>query len=195
MAMPRYLANILGRDKMVPAISTSAGAADAEKIVATAVTTGILDDSLMGAATTGVSKVVKTLGTGLLDASIMPTGIGPDTVILASSENLAAGDLVNIWNNAAVPTARKADGTAEGKECVGFVLAATTSPANATVYLEGKLTGLSGMTPGARQYMSTTAGARTETAPNATGNVIQFVGIAISATIIDFEKAEPITVA
>ncbi len=195
MPAPRYLANVLGRINMLAAITSSAGAADAEKVVATAEGTGVLDDTIMGAATTGVSKVVKTLATGLLDPSIMPSGIGADTASVVTSENLAAGDLVNIYDVAGTPTARKADATVEGKECVGFVLNSSTSPAAALVHFESKITGLTGMVAGARQYMSTTPGARTAVAPTEVGNVVQAVGIAISDSVLSFEPQEPVTVA
>lgn len=166
----KYLALVAGKLKEIAAIVTSAGAGDAGKIPA-------LD------------------GSGKLDSTLMPTGVGADTASIASSENLAAGDLVNVWNDSGTVKVRKADATAEGKEVTGFVLAGVTSPANATVYFGGQLTGLSGLTPGARQYLSTTPGARTETAPSTAGNVVQCVGIAISATAISFELAEPVTLA
>ena len=195
MAAPRFLAWLSGRIKMVPAITSSAGAGDAEKIVATAAGTGILADSIMGAAETGTSVVVKTKSDGTLDPSIMPSGIGADTASVVTSENLSAGNLVNLYDNAGTPTARKADATVEGKECNGFVLAGTTSPAAATVYFEGKITGLTGLTPGARQFVDTTPGLTTQTAPSTAGNVAQCVGTAISATAISFEVQEPVTIA
>lgn len=195
MAAPRYIALVSGIRRMVAAITSSAGAADAEKIVATAAGTGILHDSIMGAAETGNSVVVKTKSDGTLDASIMPAGLGADTAVLASSENLAAGDIVNIWNDGGTGKVRKADATAEGKEAHGFVLAAVTSPANATVYFEGKNTQLTGRTPGATLFLSTTAGGVTETAPSTAGNVVQALGEAYSATAMNFEKQQSVTVA
>ncbi len=195
MAAPRYLAWLVGRFKQVAAITSSAGAGDAEKIVATAASTGILHDSIMGAAETGNSVVVKTKSDGTLDPTIMPSGVGADTLSVVTSENLAAGNLVNLYDNAGTLTARKADATAEGKECWGFVLAGTTSPAAATVYFDGKITGLSSLTPGARQFVHTTAGATVETCPATAGNVAQCIGVALSASVVSFEPQEPITVA
>lgn len=193
MAAPRFLANVLGRIKMIATIATSAGAGDADKVPATGAT-GVLDPTILNAATTGVSKLVITLASGLLDPSIMPVGIGADTASIVSSENLSAGNVVNIYDNAGTPTVRKADATAEGKEVHGFVLAATTSPAAALVYFEGRITGLSALTIGARYYLLTTAGTVGATAPVAAGNISQLVGIAISATSISFEVEEPITI-
>ena len=195
MAAPRFLALLAGRTRQVVAILTSAGAGDGEKIVATSAN-GKLDDSIMGAATSGNSIVVKTQVDGTLDPSIMPTGIGADVKNMPASEALAAGDAVNIWNDAGTAKARKADATAEGKEANGFVKAAVASAATAAVYFEGRISGLSGLTPGARMYLSAaTPGAMTATPPAAAGNVVQWLGDAVSATEVDFEKSNPITIA
>lgn len=194
MAAPRFLASLLGRIKMVATIATSAGAADAEKVPSTNAS-GVLDPTIINAATTGTSKVVMTDGTGRLDPSIMPVGIGQDALSCPASEALSAGNYVNIWNDAGTVKARKADATAEGKEANGFVTAAVASAATATVFFEGRNTGLTGLTPGVRQYLSTTPGTATTTAPVAAGNIVQFLGVAVSTTSVDFEPSDPITVA
>jgi len=194
MAAPRFLANIAGRIKMLATIVTSAGAADAEKVPSTNAS-GYLDPSLLNAATSGNSKVLLTKADGTIDPAVLPSGLGVQTKNVLASEALAAGALVNIWPNAGTENVRNADATAEGKEAHGFVKAAVASGATASVYLEGTITGLSGLTPGTRMYLATSAGAATATSPNAAGNVSQHIGDALSATEIDFEKAEPITVA
>lgn len=195
MAAPRFLNLISGRIKQVVALIVSTGASDGEKIVATD-TTGKLHDSVMGAATTGTSVVVKTLPDGTLDPSIMPTGIGADVKILPASEALAAGDLVNIWTDSGTAKVRKADATAEGKEAVGFVKAAVALNGSASIYMEGRISGLTGLTAGTRMYLSaSTPGQATATAPSTAGNVVQWIGDAVSTTEIDFEKANPVTVA
>lgn len=193
MALPRIVQQLAGRMKELLPIQTSAGAVDAEKVPATNAS-GVLDPTLLNAATTGNSKVLMTKPDGTIDTSVMPPGIGADTSSILTSEALAAGDLVNIWSNSGTANVRKADATTEGKEANGFVLAAFASGVAATVYHEGKVTGLTGLTPGARQYLSKTAGARTEdVTAYTTGNVVQCVGTAISASILDFERQEPIT--
>lgn len=134
--------------------------------------------------------------TGRLDVSTMPIGIGQNTVTATASEALSAFDLVNVYNNAGTPSVRKADATVEGKEANGFVKAAVANGASATIYAPGNiLTGLTGMTPGARQYLHTTAGQRTETPPSTTGNVVMMLGVASSATTMIFEPEEPVTLA
>jgi hypothetical protein len=171
MAAKRFVALVAGRLKQLAGVVTSAGATNDGDLVA-------LDAA------------------GKLDASVLPAGIGQNTVAAAASEALAANDLVNLYDNGGTIGVRKADATAEGKECNGFVKAAVANAASATVYLSGNIiTGLSGLTPGARQYTATTAGARTETPPAAAGNVVQMVGYAASATTVIFEPEEPVTVA
>lgn len=129
---------------------------------------------------------------GKLDNSVMPVGIGADTQLIEASENLASGDLVNVWDDSGTPKARKADATTIGKEAVGFVLAVVTSGNNATVYFAGEITGLTGLTGGARYFLHTTAGGVTATAPSATGNIAQFVGVARSTTELTFRPAQPV---
>ena len=115
---------------------------------------------------------------------------------MTASEALSAGDLVNIWNSSG-PKMRKADASTAGKEAHGFVLAAVTSGQSGTLYPEENvISGLTGLTPGARQFLSpTTPGARTETAPATSGQVAQLVGTAISTTEILFRPETPITLA
>jgi hypothetical protein len=170
MAAKKFLRLIGGRIKEVVGVVVSAGAGNDGDIA-------VLDSS------------------GKFDLSVMPTGVGPQVKSVVTSENLSAGNLVNIYDNSGTATARKADGTSEGKETVGFVLAGTTSPAAASVYLTGTITGLSSLTPGARYYMDDTAGAVTDTPLTASGNVSQYIGTAISATEIAFDPDEPITLA
>lgn len=167
----KFLSRISGRAQEVIATVVSAGASDAGDIVA-------LDPD------------------GKLDPSVMPVGFGQNTKVLPASETLAANDLVSVWNDAGTAKVRKADGTTTGKEVHGFVKAGVASGANATVYLPGNsMTGLTGLTPGARQYLSTSPGLLTETPLEANGNISQLVGIALTATEVAFEPEEPITVA
>lgn len=166
----KYIRNVAGIKTETEGLVTSAGAGDAGKIPA-------LDSS------------------GKLDTSLMPTGIGADTTVVPASENLAAGDFINLWNDTGTVKARKADATTTGKECHGFVLSAVTAPANATIYREGTNTQLSGLTAGSRYYLATTAGQATTTAPSSTGNILQYLGIADSTTRLNLEADDYIVLA
>lgn len=158
-----------GRLKEAQGVQSSAGAGDAGKYPA-------LDAA------------------GKLDSSMMPTGVAADTKSIAATENLAAGDLVNIYISSGVKC-RKADATAAGKEAHGFVLAAVTSGNNATVYFEQINNQVSGLTPGAMYFLNTTAGGVTSTPPTGSGNVIQRIGPALSATELEFMPGDPVVLA
>ena len=168
MAAKKLLRLIGGVITEVFGVQSSAGAANAGDLVA-------LDD------------------TGRLDNSMMPVGIGADTAVIASSEALAAGDWVNVWNSTGAKV-RKADATTAGKEVHGFVLAAVSSGANATVYFEGTNTQVTGQTPGP-VFLQTTAGTGGSTIPSASGNVVQRIGVALSATEVNFEGGPAVTLA
>lgn len=131
--------------------------------------------------------------TGRLDNSVMPVGIGADTKQITTSEALAAGDWVNLWNSTGLK-ARKADATTAGKEVWGFVLAAVSSGATATVYFEGTNNQVTGQTVGP-VFLQTTAGTGGATAPSAAGNIVQMLGVALSATEVNFERGTPVTLA
>lgn len=106
---------------------------------------------------------------------------------IPASETLSAGNIVNIWDDAGTTKVRKAKASV-GFEAHGFVLSAAAISESVPVFFSGKNTALSGLTPGATYYLSTTAGAITATAPGAVNNVWQPVGEAFSATGLNFQK-------
>jgi hypothetical protein len=195
MAAHKFLVLSAGRKAEEAAIATSAGATDEGKIPALNAS-GILDDSITNAsATAAAGKLAKLDGTGRLSADMMPVGLGADTASIVASEALSAGNWVNVWNDTGTPKVRKADATTSGKEADGFVLAAVDSAATALVYFEGSNTQKTGLTIGARYYLNTTAGGEVATAPSASGNVVQYLGRAVSATQIVFEGEDGVILA
>ncbi len=157
----KYLTIESGDQVQELAINTSAGAADADKII-------------------------RTDAGGQIDPTFLPN---QEVTTLVSGENLAAGDIVNVYDDGGTPKVRKADATTTGKEAWGFVKTGVTAPASATVFFEGVVTGLTGLTAG-KVWLSTTAGQVTQTPVAATGNINQKVGVAISATEVVFERGE-----
>lgn len=159
---------------------------------------GVPSDANALAASAGAAdagKIPKLDGTGKIDSTMMPAGVGAETRVIVASEALAAGDLVNIHSSTGAKV-RKADATTAGKEAHGFVLASVISGGNATVYPEENvISGLTGLTPGTRMFLAATAGLNTATAPSATGQVVQDIGVALSATEILFRPRQPITLA
>lgn len=160
----KYLTLLNGIRTLIEAITSSSGAGDAGKIVA-------LD------------------GSGRLDSTFMPVGIGADTKTIKAAENLSAGNLVNIYldGSPAVAVVRKAD-AGNGYEAHGFVLSSASAGANATVYFEGTITGLTSLSIGDRYYLSDTAGEVTDdVSAFSGGDYVQYIGVAVSDTEISFE--------
>jgi hypothetical protein len=167
--MAKYIENVAGRLQEKSGLAASAGAADADKIPQ-------LDS------------------TGRLHSSLMPIGIGADTQVIVASEALAAGDFINCYNSTGAKV-RKADAATPGKEAHGFVIAAVASAGNATVYFEGTNTQVAGQTPGLVFLSATTPGQGTTTPPSTAGQIVQQIGLATSATTINFQFQQPITLA
>lgn len=138
-------------------------------------------------------KIPTLDASGLLAASMMPIGIGADTQTLIASEALSSGDLVNVWNNAGTASARKAN-AATGLQADGFILASAAAAATTIVYFEGNNTQLVGLTIGAAYYLGA-AGAVTATIPATSGITRQYVGVATSATTLNFEPGTTVLIA
>lgn len=139
-------------------------------------------------------KIPSLDASGRLDLTMMPSGIGPGTSIVQASEALIAGDYVNIHNVASAFRVRKADAATAGKEAHGYVLTAVASGANATVFSDGLNTGVTAQLPG-QVFLSTTPGIGSATAPTVAGQVSQPLGIAMSATSVNFERQPAILLA
>jgi hypothetical protein len=167
--MAKYIEQVGGRLQEKSGLAVSAGAADA-------------------------GKIPELNGSGRLDNSMMPVGIGADTQVIVASEALAAGDFVNIHNSSG-PKVRKADGATPGKEAHGFVLALVANGGNATVYFEGTNTQTTGQTPGIVFLSASAPGQATNASPNTSGQIVQQIGLATSATTINFQFQQPITLA
>lgn len=161
--MAKYLEINNGRTKEVQPVNTSAGAGDA-------------------------AKIPELDAVGRLSETMMPIGFGDDATALVASETLSAGDLVNVFDDTGTAKMRKADATTAGKEADGYVLSAVTVATSGTIYYEGVITGMVGLTIGARYYLDgATPGGIVSTPPSTSNNVVQYIGRAISATEITFE--------
>lgn len=166
MAGNKYIANNAGKLKEVVAAQTSVGIGDANKIIA-------------------------LTSAGLIDISMMPTGVGAETVVAPAYENLTAGDFINFFDNAGALNIRKANASTNAKPAQGYVLANVTAPANATAFLISTTnTALTGLTIGVDYYLSTSAGLATTTAPSASANIVQFIGRSTGTTTLPFMNSE-----
>lgn len=153
---------------------------------------GVPTERVGTVSSTGVNEAGDSVAldtNGRLNESVMPTGIGADTIAIVASENLAGGDFVNIFDDGGTPSARKAD-AATGKEAHGFVLDAVTLGGTATVYFEGNNDSVTGATVGRVFLSAGTSGAFTSTPPTGSGNIVQVVGVATSPTNINVELGQ-----
>ncbi len=103
----------------------------------------------------------------------------------AGAGGIAARDFVYV---SAADTVLKADASAESTaRVIGCAQAAITAAASGLIQSEGLITGFTGLTAGARQYLSETAGEMTETPPTAANAVVFQVGFAKSTTVLHMQ--------
>ena len=190
--MARFLDRVSGVLKSIPALMTSAGAADANKIVQTN-GSGILDDTLVNTATVGgigsANKRLQLNAQGVLDASVMPAGFGEETQSFVCSENLTSGNAVQIWIDTGVAKVRKAD-NATGRPADGYIKASYTVGQTATMYKEGTVA-ITGGTIGP-VYLGTNGGFVYSPIADADNAVHQKIGMCTSATSISWDPSEPV---
>lgn len=164
----KYIKNASGQLTEEASVQTSAGAGDAGKIVA-------------------------LNGSGKIDDTMLE---GAEATSIEASENLSAGDFVNIFDDAGTTKVRKADASGgNAKKADGYVKDAVTSGQPATVYFGNINADLSGLTKGAIYYVSATPGAITTTAPSTAAYIVQRVGKAISATELLVEIQDTLVLA
>lgn len=149
-----------------------------EEVEATVQSTGATD----------AGKIVALNADGKLDDTVMPDGIGAEVVVLQAYEDLSAGDVVNIFDDGGTQKVRKASATDATRPAHGYVTEAVTTGSNATVYTDGFLPG-SGFTVGSKYFLDTTAGSVTTTPPSESGNIVQYIGVAVSTDKIKFEPS------
>lgn len=153
-----------------------------------------------GTVTEGGKIVALDTSTGRLHLSVMPDGILPDRALIQASENIAAGDMVNIHDVAGNARVRKADAS-NGFVAVGFCPDSITSGQSGFVYFEGTLSGLTddasaALAIGSTYYLSgTVAGRVTSTPPSTSGYIVQTVGVSYSTDELSFEPGEEIELA
>lgn len=139
-------------------------------------------------------KIVALNPTGRLDSSLMPPGYGDDAKAFPVAEDLAAGDFVNIFDDAGTIKVRKADASAANKRIAhGFVKEAALVGANVTVYFESVNDQLAGLVVGEYYLDPATPGtiALYSSITWASGDIVQRIGNAVSPSELSFEAAFP----
>lgn len=160
-----------------------------------------VEATVVSAGAGNAGDVVALDSAGKLDTSVLPAGVGGATISATASEALAAGDLVNFHDVSGTKSVRKANATDATKPAHGFVIAAVSSSATATVYTDGQNTKVAlgsfvAADVGKKLFLSAgTAGGVTLTPPVSTGNLVQAVGEIVdvgSDVTIDFRAGDEI---
>ena len=145
-----------------------------------------------GAADAG--EIVALNDEGKIDPSMLPDeALSPEIVAAEAAEDMNAGTLVYIYDDAGTVKCAKADASDINKVAIGFIKESVTTGGTVNVYFEGTIGGLSGLTVGDVYFLSdSTPGTVQNTPPTVTGHVVVRVGVAVSATEIQFERSQPI---
>lgn len=102
---------------------------------------------------------------------------------LAAFEDLAAGDIVNVFTSGGVAKMRKANATDATKPAHGFVKDAVAAGSPGRFFMAGQINDArAGLTPGATYWLDVAGGGVVNAAPSAAGNLEQEIGVALSAT-------------
>jgi hypothetical protein len=142
------------------------------------------DTSQSGLISTADSKAIS--GSNALTEAPANQAYSGITVSMTYGESLAAGDLVYFKSDG---TVWKADANAAGLYPVMGMAVETAASGSHVVLLQGIYRDDTryAFTVGGAVYLSTTAGAETQTQPSATDDVIQVVGVATHADRIYFK--------
>lgn len=140
---------------------------------------------------TDILSVLVSSASYAISASYAPfTGTVSGTSTSATfltTENLDAGNLVNIFDNTGSYHVRNADYRSELKNAVGYVTTSFSSGSLATVYFDGIIAGLSSIS-GEDQFLSA-SGKFSSTPPTNDGYYLQYVGNALSNSSVEFSPS------
>lgn len=164
-----FMARVAGKLEQILGIQTSAGAADAGKIPA-------LNDD------------------GVIDETMLPAGIGSNTLSRVASEAIGAGKYINLWSDSGVQKMRLAD-NASNRPAHGYVKVAVASAATGTAYrLNTVNSNHSGLTSGAEYWLGAAGGVIATPLDPATdtGKLDQYLGLAGSTTELATVEYEPV---
>lgn len=125
---------------------------------------------------------------GEVDASLFEDV--PPTVPATATETLAAGQPVNLFDNAGTPSVRLADNTLD-RPASGYVLVDVAIGVIADVYLDGVNTAMSLLGLGiATEYFLGAAGAYTTTQTSTSGDFVQRLGRTTTPDVLVWEADE-----
>lgn len=95
------------------------------------------------------------------------------------------GSLINLWNNAGVLSARKANATNNLKPCSGWSTGTVAAgQVGEVMFGNGLCTQIGGLTPAQEYFLSTVDGLATAVPPVGPGNIQQSIGMGLGANLM-----------
>lgn len=155
-----------------------------------AVVSGIQTEVEFTVTSTGAPDAGKGVGLGAdgkLDASVMPTGVGPVAVSITAFENISAGLFVNIFQHAGIAKVRKADYSSADTSADGFIKVDATANNPVVVYLPGNINpNLSALSKGVTYYLGATGVPISDPSGIPANGIVQILGKSTNDTALCF---------
>jgi hypothetical protein len=146
-------------------------------------------EDLVLQSTSHANKGTVDIHNGRLQTNMKLAGNG-FTMNFGVSGTVALRDIVHMTGDNTIAVAQ-ADSEANAKGLLAVALEGATAPDNIDIVTFGRITGFTGLTPGAVYYLdASTAGAITTTPPSTTGQIVRVVGYAENATTFHFRPSE-----
>lgn len=138
------------------------------------------------------NQILATATDGKIDPSFLPPGLEIQVETAVATEDLLAGDFVNIYDNMGTNGVRKAIANDVDRLANGFILDNFLASETASIYTKGINTSVAA-TKGKKSFLSVDiAGNSTEIAPPAvSGHFQQVLGIGVPSGLV-FEFFDPI---
>ena len=124
------------------------------------------------------NKIAALDSAGKIANTMLPDGIGQDTVVIQASEALSAGQFINIWQSGSDTRVRRASASSTITRADGFVKEDVASGSDATIFISGINTNVEGsINVGGKVFLSATPGQGRAVPPTSVNNIAQYLGI------------------
>lgn len=131
------------------------------------------------------NRIPSTGSDGRIHVTFLPAGVAPEVKLGNAFETIAEKALVYFKSDGTVANASNVSG---GHYAQGWAANGGNASDPITVNFEATITGLSGLTPEGMCFLGA-AGAITQTVITGAGTLFQEIGVAISATELQFTNA------
>ena len=124
------------------------------------------------------NKIAALDSAGKIANTMLPDGIGQDTIVVQASEALSAGQFVNIWKSGSDTRVRRASATSAITRADGFIKEDVASGSDATIFISGINTDVGGsINEGDKVFLGTNPGEGRSIPPTSANNIAQYLGV------------------